>query len=425
MMESTNEREVWVGLDWGDQEHAVALLTPATGQVARFTVPHTAAGMAQLRERLAAAGVVRGVAIERPRHLVVDELLAAGYTVYPINPKVAKAWREGTGVQASKTDARDAAMLAWGLFQRRAELRALAPDDPQTAELLGLCRDEMKLIDQRTEAVQRLQAALKAYYPEALEWFDDWTRPTAWAFITMFPDPAALRAASRKKLCAFFKTRGLGLRSCWLAKIDGRSGAPAWCGNAVTARVESFFAAALVHQLRALQIALDAYRKRIDSLYQAHPDAAIFTSLPGAGEKLAPRLLVCFGADRSRYDDAGGPQKLSGVVPVEVQSGDKGKAVFRWACRPEFRDTMHLFADCSRRRCAWAQAFYVHARQSGQGHALALRNLGAKWLKIIFRMWQERQPYDEARYLNALIKHGSPLLPRMREAAAKNSAPCG
>jgi len=160
MMESTNEREVWVGLDWGDKEHAVALLTPATGQVARFTVPHTAAGMAQLRERLAAAGVVRGVAIERPRHLVVDELLAAGYTVYPINPKVAKAWREGTGVQASKTDARDAAMLAWGLFQRRAELRALAPDDPQTAELLGLCRDEMKLIDQRTEVAGRVEGLL-------------------------------------------------------------------------------------------------------------------------------------------------------------------------------------------------------------------------------------------------------------------------
>jgi transposase len=424
-MESVKAEETWVGLDWGDKEHAVALLTPATGALVRFTVPHTPAGMGQLRERLAAAGVVRGVAIERSRHLVVDELLTAGYTVYPINPKVAKTWRDASGVQASKTDARDAETLARGLFQYGGQLRALKPDDPQTAELHGLCHGEMALIAQRTALVQQLQAALKAYYPEALDWFADWTTPTSWDFVVAFPEAAALRVASRKKLCGFFAKRGLGPRPCWLAKIDARAAAPAWCADPVTVAVQSQWAAALVKLLHAVDAALAVYAKRIAAVFAAHPDAAIFASLPGAGKKLAPRMLIIFGADRARYEDAGGPQKLSGTVPVTVRSGgQRPKEKFRWACRPAARQTMHLFADCSRHRCDWAQAFYAHARAAGDGHAEALRKLGVKWLKIIFRMWQERQPYDEARYLNALIRHGSPLIARMRETATEKPAAC-
>jgi transposase len=424
-MESVKAEETWVGLDWGDAEHAVALLRPATGELDRFTVPHTPAGMAQLRARLAAAGVVRGVAIERPRHLVVDELLTAGYTVYPINPKVAKAWRKVRGVQPSKTDARDAEMLARGLFQNWRQERALTPDDPQTAELHGLCHDEMALIAERTEKVQQLQAALKAYYPEALDWFVDWTTKTSWDFVAAFPDAATLRAASRKKLCGFFAKRGLGPRACWLTKIDGRAAAPAWHADPVMITVQSLRVATLVQCLHTLEAALAVYAKRIGAVYDAHPDAAIYESLPGAGAKLAPRLLVLFGANRSRYDDAGGPQKLSGTVPVTEGSGKHRQDKFRWACRPEARQTMHLFADCSRHQCLWAQTFYLQARAGGDGHAEALRKLGAKWLKIIFRMWQERQPYDEARYLNALIKHGSPLIPRMRETPTEIPAACG
>jgi len=40
----------------------------------------------------------------------------------------------------------------------------------------------------------------------------------------------------------------------------------------------------------------------IEELFESHPDRDLFGSLPGAGSKLAPRLLGEIGDDRERFD---------------------------------------------------------------------------------------------------------------------------
>jgi hypothetical protein len=35
--------------------------------------------------------------------------------------------------------------------------------------------------------------------------------------------------------------------------------------------------------------------------------------------------------------------------------------------------------------------------------------LAFKWIRIVFRCWQDRVAYDENKYLAALAKRGSPL----------------
>ena len=55
-----------------------------------------------------------------------------------------------------------------------------------------LCRDEVALIEERTALINQLQQALYEYYPAALEAFDDWTLPAAWAFVEKFPTPPDL-----------------------------------------------------------------------------------------------------------------------------------------------------------------------------------------------------------------------------------------
>jgi hypothetical protein len=67
--------------------------------------------------------------------------------------------------------------------------KALAKEDPLVAELRLLCRDEVALIEERTALVNQLQSALHEYYPAALEAFEDWTLPGAWAFVEAFPTP--------------------------------------------------------------------------------------------------------------------------------------------------------------------------------------------------------------------------------------------
>ena len=61
---------------------------------------------------------------------------------------------------------------------------------------------------------------------------------------------------------------------------------------------KSMLALSLVKMLFALENQLSEYRKRIEELFESHPDHDLFGSLPGAGPKLAPRLLGEIGDDR-------------------------------------------------------------------------------------------------------------------------------
>ena len=145
----------------------------------------------------------------------------------------------------------------------------------------------------------------------------------------------------------------------------------------------------------------------ITQTFTQHPDHDLFGSLPGAGEKLAPRLLAEVGSVRAAYVDADALCCQAGVSPVSFQSGKLDKARIRWACDVVLRHTVHLWADCSRKKSAWAQAYYQGKRKEGHDHASALRCLGKRWLKILWRLWQNRQCYDETHHQQQQQKHGS------------------
>jgi len=420
-MKERVERELWVGLDWGDESHAVvALEAESEVVVKRFEVQHSAQGLDELVGALQGCGKVLGVAVESSRHMVVIKLLQSNFPVYPINPKVSKKWRQCEKPQESATDLSDAEVLGKNLCYRHKELRELRPDDEQTRTLAMLCSDESQLIAERTALVNKLIATLKMYYPQALRWFGDWTLRSAWDFILTFPTAEAFRVGTKKKVLGFLKGHRIGVTEKWRAVEEKERKAPnPWPVDGAVEEAKCFLAVRLCKQLRTLDDTLDEYRTRIEELYAQHPDHDIFSSLPGAGSKLAPRLLTIFGSDRDRFSDARGVQELSGTVPVTKKSGkrkDKGTVYFRRSCNKAYRNDLHLFSQGSKRFCAWAQAFYKGCREEGQDHNEAVRRLASKWLKIIFRMWQDREPYDEARYLNALIQHGSPTIRRMQQS---------
>jgi transposase len=406
---------LWAGIDWGDKAHALSIVNAQGRVVARHRIEHSAEGLDRLVAILADAGPVAGVAIEKNRHPVIDKLLEAAHTVYPVNPKVSKSWRECLAVDPAKADPSDADTLANGLRLFHDSLRPWRPDDPKTRELRVLVRAECDFIADRTALANRLKACLKAYYPQALGWFSNLTTPTAADFVIAFPTPDALRRATDATLTKFLAVHTIGLSPCWKQRLASRASGAQWPSDAATIAARSVQAVALAKQLRTLAHILRDYRQRIEALYADHEDAEVFSSLPGAGPKLAPRLLVHLGTDRTRYDDAGALQALSGSVPVTKASGGSGGARFRWACQKDFRTALFQFAFTSLRSSVWARAFYDRARARGKSHAQALRMLGAKWLKIIYRMWVDRRPYDERLYLASLIRHRSPLIAWMQQ----------
>ena len=166
----------------------------------------------------------------------------------------------------------------------------------------------------------------------------------------------------------------------------------------------------LLPQLRAASAAVERFDDEIARLSPTLPDYELFRALPGAGPALAPRLLVAFGERRERFPDAATLQKYAGVAPVTKRSGNKSWIHWRYSCPTFLHQTFIEWVGQTVPRSFWAQAFYRSCRARGRRHQAALRALTFKWIRILYRCWVERQPYDGARYLMALQKRHAPLL---------------
>jgi hypothetical protein len=82
---------------------------------------------------------------------------------------------------------------------------------------------------------------------------------------------------------------------------------------------------------------------------------------------------------------------------------------WRLACPKFLRQTFHEFANASRKKSRWARAYYEQQRQRGASHHAAVRALAYKWIRVLYRCWKDRTPYDEQVYVKALQRHHSPL----------------
>lgn len=410
MKGKNSSTEYWVGVDWGDSSHAIAIVDGDRRKKECFEVPHSVPGLEVLREKLAAFHPIRGIAIESSRNLVITHLLEAGYVLYLINPKLSAAWRKNDNVAGCKSDKRDGLVLARELSMRWERLEAVRPEDPKVRELAILCHDEQRLIGERTQHVQRLISALKAYFPGALSFFDDWASPAAWSWLKRYPTPEKFAKASEKQLYKFLREHRIGISPAWEKRVSNRASALGWAVDPAVRATSELRVTTEIVQLECIDKQLAVYRKRIEALYKEQQDRALFDSLPGAGKKIAPRLFSIFGSDRDHYETIDAIRLLSGAAPVMKQSGNHSKTKMRRSCRKHWRNTLHLFADLSKKYCPWAKAFYEYRKARGDRHAEALRKLADKWLKIIYRMWRDRQSYDEEKYMESLYKRKSPLL---------------
>src|SRR5439155_12751515 len=210
--------------------------------------------------------------------------------------------RERKAPSGNKTDHVDTWSMADALRLDGHTWRQLKPDDPLTVELRLLCRDEIALIEQRTALANQLRAALHEYYPTALRAFDDWTQAYTWAFVERFPTPRKLREAGKRNWEKFLHTYKLWhSKELYEERLTLFAVAEQFCGSPAVTNANSLLARTLAGQLRVLQDHLDEYRSKITERFDQHPDHDLFGSLPGAGPKLAPRLLAELGDDRGRF----------------------------------------------------------------------------------------------------------------------------
>jgi transposase len=402
----------WVGLDWADQKHDVCLQASDSAQVERTVLEHKPealhAWVADLRRRFPHGPIA--IALEQSRGSLFYALMNYPFLLlYPIPPKALADYRKALYPSGGKDDPVDAQLLLEFLRKHPERFRPWVADDAQTRHIALLNEHRRRLVDDRTALTNHLTSLLKGYFPEALRWTEDLRTPLAWDFLAQFPSleraQQASRLAIRKVYRAHTRRTPEQLEARW---EEIQSARPLTTDRAI---IESSVlrVGILVEQLRTVGAGIERVERQLGDLFATHPDHALFQSFPGAGKALAPRLLAAWGSDRQRFASAANMQCFAGPAPVTVRSG-KSKWVHRRFARPTFLgQTFHEFAAQSRLKSPWAKAYYQQMRHQGVGHHPAVRALAFKWIRIMFRCWQDRTLYDEARYQQALARRGSPL----------------
>jgi len=416
-MKSWQELTHYAGFDWAKDHHVVVVVDSQGQIVADFEFEHSLEGWKSFSEKTSAWPNL-AVAIETSQGAAVDQLLQREYLLYPVHPVAAQRYRERKAPTGTKTDHLDAWGLADALRVDGHGWKALQPLDPLTQQLRLLCRDEVTLIEQRTALVNQLQQALAEYYPAALEAFEDWTGAFTWEFVLAFPTPQALVSAGKRRWEKFLHTHKLWRPETVQKRLKLFAEADQFKASAPIVQAKSQLAVSLCRLLGTLGKQLALYRQQIQALFRDHPEHDLFGSLPGAKKVLAPRLLAAVGNDSKRYGSHEVLQSIAGTAPVSYQSGKLDKVRVRWACDKFLRHTVHLWADCFRKASAWGQTYYEQKRAEGMTHACALRCLGQRLLKILFRMLTDKKPYDAELHARNQQKHGSWVLKLVNQSPA-------
>jgi transposase len=395
----------------GDREHRVVVWDCRSEQQEAFVLEQTPLAVQQWAASLRARyrdGVV-AVAIEQSRGPLFDALVGYDFfELYPINPRAAARYREAFRPSTAKDDPTDAESLLDMVRKHREQLRRFVPDDACTRMLRLLVEDRRSLVDERTRHVLRIQATLKSYYPQAIEWAGSLETEQACAFLEQWPTLQQLKRARKETVRKFYASRAHPSERIerTLAEI---AVAVTLVSDEVIIDAAVLRLRAELAQVRALTGSIKEFDQRIASLFEQHEDGAIFRSLPGAGPQLAPRLAVVFGTVRDRFSGSEEIACRSGIAPVMKRSGKSTVVQMRWAAPTFTRQSLHEFARVSIGRSKWAREFYQGQRRRGVGQHAAVRALAYRWLRVIYACWRDRRPYDEELYIKQLVRRGSPL----------------
>jgi transposase len=384
------------GIDWASADHAVCVVDAEGSAAQRFTVEHTAAGLADLVRRLRKAGAAEA-AIERGDGPVVDALLDAGMTVVVITPNQVKNLRSRYGAAGNKDDRFDAYVLADTLRTDRGRLRPLEPDSPATVTLRSAVRARRDMVAHRVALCNQLRAHLQGCFPGAVGLFAELDSPVSLAFLDRFGCQDRADWLSPRRMAAWLKSQGYCGRKDPAALHARLAAAPRGAaGDHGTAQAP--VTRALLAVLASLVTQIKALEAQIAEQLSAHADAHVFTSLPRSGTVRAARLLAEIGDCRGRFPT---PESLicaAGVAPSTRQSGKHKAVTFRWAADKQLRDAVCDFAGDSRRASPWAARLYDDATTRGKDHPHAVRIAARAWLYVIWHCWQDDAAYDPARH---------------------------
>lgn len=412
-MPATLPFDVVIGLDRSDRKADVYIIAAATGETIKDCIPTSPEVLSLwvdfLRQRFPQAQIA--ICLEQPASNLMAFFCQFNFiTLYPINPLTLQKFREAFVTSRAKDDALDARFLADLLLSHHDKLTAWLPEDPETMLLQQLVVHRRTIVNERVSLTNRLQALLKQYFPQALHLCgEDLWRPLATDFLLKWPTLQSVKGARVGTLKKFYYTHGSRSQTLIESRLNLIADAIPLTNNSALLNSYSLRIKLVVQEIKLVQKTITNYEAEIATVFKRHPDRDIFQSLPGAGKTLAPRLLSSVGTQREKFPTVQSLLTFSAIAPVTKRSGNKSHVHRRYLCSKFLRQSFHEFAKESVMHCRWAAAYYKQQDSKGVAYNTIIRGLAYKWIRIIWRCWRSRTPYDNARYEAALKRSSSPL----------------
>ena len=402
----------YIGIDWADTKHDICIQAAGEERREFSRISHKVDEIEDWAQALYRRfGGPIAIAVELSKGPIVYALQKYDFfVIFPVNPSTLANYRKAFSPSRAKDDPTDAEIALELILCHPDRFKPLKPQSVEMRTLASLVEQRRRLVNDRVRITNRLRYTLKQYYPQALEWFDRIDTPLFCDFIERWPTLIQIKRARRTTLETFFHQHNMRFAHVLEDRIQAIKGASPLTLDDAVITPHRLQAVMLVDQLRVALNAIKLYDTQIAELAPRHPDFALFDALPGAGPSLAPRLLVAFGEQRDRFNSAAELQRYAGIAPVTERSGKKCWVHWRWQCSTFLRQTFVEWAAQTINKSFWAGAYYQQQRDKGCSYNAAVRALAFKWIRILYRCWQTRTPYDEAIYLKALKRRGSPLL---------------
>jgi transposase len=393
---------LFIGDDWAEAHHDVEIVDETGRRLARRRLPEGIEGLAGLHALIAdhlaedAEPAEVLVGIETDRGPWVQALIAAGYTVYALNPLQVARYRERHGVSGAKSDPGDAHTLAELIRLDRAHHRPVAGDSEVAEHVKVLARTHQSMIWSRQRQTNTLRSMLREFYPGALQAFDELAGRDALAVLAIAPSPQAGRGLSINKITATLRRAGRQRNlQATAERIQTALRAPQLEAHPGVVDAYTASVKALVAVITALVTQIETLQSEVEAGFGRHPDAEIYLSQPGLGPVLGARVLAEFGDDPARYADPKARKNYSGMAPITRASGTKRIVLARYARNRRLADALYQQAFAALTASPGARAYYDRHRARGATHHQALRALANRLVGILHGCLRHHTTYDE------------------------------
>ena len=173
---NATEFSAYIGMDWADAKHDICLMEAGSTEVEQEVLEHSPeaidAWAKALKKRF--RGKPIAVSVELTKGPLVSALLKYSFfVIFPVNPGSLAKYRETWSPSGAKDDPTDAFFILEVLLKHPEKLKRLKPQSPEMRALAKLVEDRRTLVDDCTGITNRITNALKNFYPQILDLFDD------------------------------------------------------------------------------------------------------------------------------------------------------------------------------------------------------------------------------------------------------------